>query len=36
VTTSIEISEQVAVSEPAMPAVLGLGMLMLARLRRRR
>ena len=36
VTTSIEISEQVAVPEPAMPAVLGLGMLMLARLRRRR
>ncbi len=36
VTTSIEISEQVALPEPAMPAVLGLGMLMLARLRRRR
>ena len=37
VTSSLEIEEQqVAVAEPAMPALLGLGMLALAAIRRRR
>jgi hypothetical protein len=37
VTTSMEISEQqIAVPEPAMPAILGLGMIAFATLRRRR